>query len=93
MGKNKDQALKITQSINQSIRRGVRNNSTIPVVEGEKIPLLSEQPIQSLGRQHPAELTKKWGEPLTTFGRPGKDRPNSPGSTSSGATSLGSTGG
>ncbi|KAL0159986.1 hypothetical protein M9458_043711, partial [Cirrhinus mrigala] len=40
-------------------KRGVRNDNTIFVVGGEKIPLLSEQPIKSLGRQYTAELSDK----------------------------------
>lgn len=39
--------------------RRVRNDSTIFVFGGEKIPLLSEQPIKSLGRQYAAELSDK----------------------------------
>lgn len=42
-----------------SLRRGVRNDTTIFVVGGEKIPLLSEQPIKSLGRHYTAELSDK----------------------------------
>ncbi|RXN06597.1 hypothetical protein ROHU_032706 [Labeo rohita] len=56
MGKNEDQALQVRSL---SLRRGVRNDNTIFVVGGEKIPLLSEQPIKSLGRQYTADLSDK----------------------------------
>ncbi len=51
--------IKPSKSRSLSLRRGVRNDSTIFVVGGEKIPLLSEQPIKSLGRQYTAELSDK----------------------------------
>lgn len=51
--------IKPSKSRSLSLRRGVRNDSTIFVVVGEKIPLLSEQPIKSLGRQYTAELSDK----------------------------------
>lgn len=51
--------IKPTKSRSLSLRRGVQNDSTTFVVGGEKIPLLSEQPIRSLGRQYNAELLDK----------------------------------
>lgn len=51
--------IKPTKSQSLSLRRGVQNDSTTFVVGGEKIPLLSEQPIRSLGRQYNAELLDK----------------------------------
>ncbi|XP_077382825.1 5-azacytidine-induced protein 2 isoform X1 [Festucalex cinctus] len=51
--------IKPSKSRSLSLRRGVRNDNTIFVVGGEKIPLLSEQPIKSLGRQYTAELSDK----------------------------------
>ncbi|XP_057675308.1 ubiquitin carboxyl-terminal hydrolase 31-like isoform X2 [Corythoichthys intestinalis] len=51
--------IKPSKSRNLSIRRGVRNDSSTFVVGGEKIPLLVEQPIKSLGRQYTAELSDK----------------------------------
>ncbi|RXN29065.1 hypothetical protein ROHU_018794 [Labeo rohita] len=51
--------IKPSKSRSLSLRRGVRNDNTIFVVGGEKIPLLSEQPIKSLGRQYTADLSDK----------------------------------
>ncbi len=51
VGTNEDQAIKITEL--------VRNDSTFFIMGGEKILLLSEQPIKSLGRQYTVELTDK----------------------------------
>ncbi|CAJ1055532.1 hypothetical protein H4Q32_028574 [Xyrichtys novacula] len=51
--------IKPSKSWSLSLRRGVRHDSTIFSVGGEKTPLLSEQPIKSLGRQYTAELTHK----------------------------------
>ena len=48
-----------SKSHSLSLRRLVRNDNTIFVVRGEKIPLLSEQPIKSLGRQYTAVLSDK----------------------------------
>jgi len=49
--------IKPSKSRSLSLRRGVRNNSTIFVLE--KITLLHEQPIKSLGRQYTTELSDK----------------------------------
>lgn len=51
--------IKLSKSQSLSLRRGVRNENTTFVVGGEKIPLLSEQPIRSLGRQYTAELSDR----------------------------------
>lgn len=50
--------IKPSKSQSLSLRR-VRNDSTIFVVGGEKIPLLSEWPIKSLGRKYMAEVLDK----------------------------------
>ncbi|KAI4884284.1 hypothetical protein NFI96_019990, partial [Prochilodus magdalenae] len=47
--------IKPSKSRSLSLRRGVRNDSTIFIVGGERIPLLSEKPIKSLGRQYTAD--------------------------------------
>ena len=51
--------IKPSKSRSLSLRRGVRNDHTTFVAGGEKIPLLCEQPIRSLGRQYSAELSDK----------------------------------
>lgn len=51
--------IKPSKSHRLSLKRGVRNDSTIFVLVGEKIPLLSEQPIKSLGRQDTSGLPDK----------------------------------
>lgn len=51
--------IKPSKSRSLSLRRGVRNDSTIFVIGGEKIPLLSEQPIKSLGRQYTEGTLRK----------------------------------
>ncbi|KAL6489820.1 hypothetical protein MHYP_G00001650 [Metynnis hypsauchen] len=51
--------IKPSKSRSLSLRRGVRNDRTTFVVGGEKIPLLAEQAIRSLGRQYTAELSDK----------------------------------
>lgn len=53
--------MKIKHAKSQSllVRIGVRNDNTIFVVGGEKIPLLAEQFIKSLGIQYMAELSVK----------------------------------
>lgn len=51
--------VKPSKSRSLSLRRGVRNDSTTFVIGGEKIPLLAEQPIKSLGRQYTVELSDK----------------------------------
>ena len=47
--------IKPSKSQSLSLRRGVRNDSPIFIVGGERIPLLSEKPIKSLGRQYTAD--------------------------------------
>ena len=51
--------IKPAKSRSLSLRRGVRNDSTIFVAGGERIPLLSEHPIRSLGREYTSELSDK----------------------------------
>ena len=51
--------IKPSKSRSLSLRRGVRNDNAIFAIGGEKIPLLSEQQIKSLGRQYTTELSNK----------------------------------
>ena len=51
--------IKPAKSRSLSFRRGVRNDNPIFVAGGERIPLLSEHPIRSLGRQYTSELSDK----------------------------------
>ncbi|KAJ8349047.1 hypothetical protein SKAU_G00276360 [Synaphobranchus kaupii] len=51
--------IKPSKSRSLSLRKGVRNDHTIFTAGGEEIPLLSKQPIRSLGRSYTAELSDK----------------------------------
>ena len=51
--------IKPSKSRSLSLRKGIRNDNTIFVAGGEQIPLLANQPIQSLGRQYDADLSDK----------------------------------
>lgn len=51
--------IKPSKSRNLSLRKGIRRDHTIFVANGEEIPLLSEQPVCSLGRTYTAELSDK----------------------------------
>lgn len=50
--------IKPTKSRSLSIRKGIRNDN-INDLDGEKIPLLAEQPVRSLGRVYTANLSHK----------------------------------
>ncbi|XP_023815255.1 uncharacterized protein LOC111948071 [Oryzias latipes] len=49
--------IKPSKSRSLSIRKGVRNDHISFTVNGERIPLLAEQPVRSLGRLYTAELS------------------------------------
>ncbi|KAK0153977.1 hypothetical protein N1851_003944 [Merluccius polli] len=49
--------IKPTKSRSLSIRKGVRNDIISFTVDGERIPLLAEQPVRSLGRLYTADLS------------------------------------
>lgn len=51
--------IKPSKSRSLSLRKGSRNDNTIFVAGREQIPLLVNQPIQSLGRQYNADLSDK----------------------------------
>lgn len=51
--------IKPSKSRSLSIRKGVRSDRTVFMAGGEKIPLLAEQPIRSLGRQYTSELSDR----------------------------------
>ncbi len=51
--------IKPSKSRSLSIRKGVRDDRTIFTAGGEKIPLLAEQPIRSLGREYTTELSDR----------------------------------
>ncbi|CAM4298856.1 unnamed protein product [Leuciscus chuanchicus] len=51
--------IKPPKSRSLSIRKGVRNDNTIFVAGGENIPLLTDQPVRSLGRTYTAELSDR----------------------------------
>uniref|UniRef100_A0A3B1JJ67 Reverse transcriptase domain-containing protein n=1 Tax=Astyanax mexicanus TaxID=7994 RepID=A0A3B1JJ67_ASTMX len=51
--------IKSSKSRSLSIRKGVRDDRTVFSAGGEKIPLLAEQPIRSLGREYTAELSDR----------------------------------
>nr|XP_061819532.1 uncharacterized protein LOC133608354 [Nerophis lumbriciformis] len=51
--------IKPAKSRSLSIRKGVRDDRTVFTAGGEKIPLLAEQPIRSLGREYTAELSDR----------------------------------
>ncbi|KAG1932793.1 hypothetical protein F2P79_020826 [Pimephales promelas] len=51
--------VKPSKSRSLSLRRGVRNDNITFAIGGENIPLLSEQPVKSLGRQYTADLSDK----------------------------------
>ena len=51
--------IKPPKSRSLSIRKGVRNDTTIFVAGGEDIPLLVSQPVRSLGRTYTAELSDR----------------------------------
>ena len=49
--------IKPTKSRSLSIRKGARNDIISFTVDGERIPLLAEQPVRSLGRLYMADLS------------------------------------
>ncbi len=51
--------IKPSESRSLSIRKGARRNKIIFRAGGEEIPLLSSQPIRSLGQAYMAELSNK----------------------------------
>lgn len=51
--------IKLAKSRSLSIRRGVRDDRMVFTAGGEKIPLLVEQPIRSLGKEYTAELSDR----------------------------------
>lgn len=51
--------VKSAKSRSLSLRKGVRSDYTIFTVGRERIPLLADQPIKSLGRYYTAELSDK----------------------------------
>ena len=51
--------IKPAKSRSLSIRKGVRDDRTVFSAGGEKIPLLAEQPIRSLGREYTSELSDR----------------------------------
>lgn len=50
---------KPAKSHSLSICKGVKNDSITFLVDGEKIPLLAEHPVRSLGRFYTADLSDK----------------------------------
>lgn len=55
VGKDENQALEVLESLDQEGSKKRQHS----VAGGEKIPLLAEQPIHSLGRQHTPELSDR----------------------------------
>ena len=51
--------IKPAKSRSLSIRKGSRNDNIVFAVDGEKIPLLTEQSVRSLGREYTADLSDK----------------------------------
>lgn len=51
--------IKPAKSRSLSIRKGVRDDSTVFTAGREKIPLLAEQPIRSLGREYTPKLSDR----------------------------------
>lgn len=51
--------IKPSKSRSLSIRKGVRNDRRVFTAGGEKIPLLTQQPIRSLGREYTADLSDR----------------------------------
>ncbi len=51
--------IKPSKSRSLSIRKGVRDDRTVFTAGGEKIPLLKEQPVRSLGREYTPELSDR----------------------------------
>lgn len=51
--------IKPSKSRSLSIRKGVRDDRTVFTAGGEKIPLLKEQSIRSLGREYTSELSDR----------------------------------
>ncbi|KAL2097226.1 hypothetical protein ACEWY4_006433 [Coilia grayii] len=51
--------IKPAKSRSLSIRRGARTDGTVFMAGGERTPLLSEQPIRSLGREYTADLSDR----------------------------------
>lgn len=51
--------IKPSKSQRLSIRKGMRDDRTVFSAGGEKIPLLAEQPIRSLGREYTSELSDR----------------------------------
>ena len=51
--------IKPPKSRSLSIRKGTRNYNIIFTVDGERIPLLAEEPVRSLGRLYTADLSDK----------------------------------
>ncbi len=51
--------IKPSKSRSLSIRKGVRDDMTVFTAGGEKIPLLKEQSVRSLGREYTQELSDR----------------------------------
>lgn len=73
--------IKPVKSRSLSIRKGARYENISFSVDGEKIPLLAEKPVRSLGRLYTADLSDKHmaSSVMTQLSkRSGKDRPKPP---------------